>query len=355
MRAVASALFILTAFAAAAPSEEKSISQAPRTEGEAQTINVYKRANRAVLNVNTRGYVQGMYGVTAQEGTGSGVVVDSDKALAVTNYHVIEGAQRGGLVVVTLEDGRSYQAKLVGTDPDNDIALLQIVDPPPDLTSVEFGDSSTLEVGQRVFAIGNPFGLNRTLTEGIISALERSLQTETGREIQNVIQTDAAINPGNSGGPLLDSAGRLIGINSAIISNTGQSAGIGFAIPANVVRETIPLLLKYHKVPRPKIGVVISNTQFGPVITFVKPGSPADKAGLSGAHQARSTGLFSVPVVDVSDADFILSINGQEVQNSEECYRELSKTVQTGPVELVVRRGLSRNKGRVVKVKPVLE
>src|SRR5262249_16431643 len=232
---------VVTALAFAAGEGQPNL--APRTEGEVETINVYKKVNKAVLNVSTRGYVQGMFGVTSQEGTGSGVIVDSAKALAVTNYHVIESAERGGLVVVTLEDGRSYQAKIIGTDPDNDIALLQIVNPPKDLTSVEFGDSSELEVGQRVFAIGNPFGLTRTLTEGIISALEGSLETETGREVQNVIQTDAAINPGNSGGPLLDSAGRVIGINSAIISSTGQSSGIGFAIPANVVRDSIPLLL----------------------------------------------------------------------------------------------------------------
>lgn len=330
------------------------VSPAPRTEGELQTINVYRRVNQAVVNVNTRGFVQGMFGVTAQEGSGSGVIVDSDRALVVTNFHVIEQAVGGGQVVVTLANGKSYPTVLIGRDIDNDIALLQIKDPPPDLVAVEFGDSSQLEVGQRVFAIGNPFGLNRTLTEGIISALERSLKADSGREVQNVIQTDAAINPGNSGGPLLDAKGRLIGINTAIVSNTGQSAGIGFAIPANVVRESIPLLVKYGKVPRPKIGVAISNTQFGAVITYVQPGSPADRAGLSGAHQARTSGLFSFPVLDVSDADFIVKINGKDVSTSEDCYRELSKSDPNSQIELVVRRGVTRGPLRVLKIKPIL-
>lgn len=327
---------------------------APRTEGENQTINIYRKANQAVVNVSTRGYVQGMFGVTAQEGSGSGVIVDAENALIISNYHVIESADGVGQVVVTLADGESYRAKIVGRDPDNDIALLKIIDPPAKLIPIEFGDSSVLEVGQRVFAIGNPFGLNRTLTEGIISALERSLVTENGREVQNVIQTDAAINPGNSGGPLLDSLGRLIGINTAIVSSTGQSAGIGFAIPANTVRESLPLLSKYGKVPRPKIGVAISNTEYGPVITYVQPGSPADQVGLSGAHQAQTSGLFSFPVVDVSEADFILEINHKSVQNSEDCYRELSRSESGKLIEILVRRGISRGKTRIVKVKPVL-
>jgi S1-C subfamily serine protease len=327
---------------------------APRTDGEEQTIRVYKKANQTVVNVSTRGFVQGLFGVTAQEGSGSGVIVDAERALVVTNFHVVEQAAAVGQVVVTLSDGQSYRTALVGKDPDNDIALLQIQDPPSSLVAVEFGDSSSLEVGQRVFAIGNPFGLNRTLTEGIISALERSLTTESGREVQNVIQTDAAINPGNSGGPLLDALGRLIGINTAIVSNTGQSAGIGFAIPANIVRESLPLLVKYGKVPRPKIGVAISNTEYGAVITYVQPGSPADKAGLSGAHQARTSGLFSFPVVDVSDADFVLEINGKEVSTSEDCYRELSKSESGKHIELIVRRGILRGKTRVVKIKPIL-
>jgi len=327
---------------------------APRTDGETQTIQVYKRANQSVVNVSTRGFVQGLFGVTAQEGSGSGVIVDAESALVVTNFHVVEQAAAAGQVVVTLSDGKSYRTVLVGKDPDNDIALLQIKSPPANLVAVEIGDSGTLEVGQRVFAIGNPFGLNRTLTQGIISALERSLTTENGREVQNVIQTDAAINPGNSGGPLLDALGRLIGINTAIVSATGQSAGIGFAIPVNIVRESLPLLIKYGKVPRPKIGVAISNTEYGAVITYVQPASPADEVGLSGAHQAKTSGLFTFPVVDVSDADFILQINGKDVVTSEDCYRELSKSEPGKLIELVVRRGVGRGKTRIVKVKPIL-
>jgi S1-C subfamily serine protease len=327
---------------------------APRTPDEIETIGVYQRANQAVVNINTKGYVRDMFGVYPQEGSGSGIIVDAEKGLVITNYHVVQTVDRVGNVAVTLASGKTFPAKVMGRDQDNDIALLKLEDKPEDLVAITFGDSSKLVVGQTVYAIGSPFGFSQTLTKGIISALERSLQIDSQRQLEHVIQTDAAINPGNSGGPLLDSLGRLIGINTLIISNSQQSSGIGFSIPANIVRDSLPLLIKYGKVPRPKIGVAISDTQFGPVITFVQPGSPADIAGLAGAHQSSSRGLFSFPVVDVSEADFVISVNGKTVQTSDECYRELSKVEPGKAIELLVRRGVSRGKSRVVKLKPVL-
>jgi S1-C subfamily serine protease len=330
--------------------------QAPMTQDEIETIDVYKRANQSVVNINTRGYVRDMFGVYPQEGSGSGVIVDAEQGLVITNYHVVENIDRDrvGNVAVTLSTGKTFASKVIGKDKENDIALLKLEDRPDDLVEIRFGDSSRLLVGQTVYAIGSPFGFSQTLTKGIISALERSLQIDAQRQLEHVIQTDAAINPGNSGGPLLDSLGRMIGINTLIISNSQQSSGIGFSIPANIVRDSLPLLIKYGKVPRPKIGVAISDTQFGPVITFVQPGSPADQAGLAGAHQSSSRGLFSFPVVDVSDADFVLAINGKQVQTSDECYRELSRVESGKPIEILVRRGVSRGKARVVKIKPVL-
>jgi len=334
--------------------EVTSEQQAPMTPDEIETIDVYKRANQSVVNINTKGYVRDMFGVYPQEGSGSGVIVDADQGLVITNYHVVETVDRVGNVAVTLSSGKTFAAKVIGRDKENDIALLKLEDKPEGLVGIKFGDSSRLVVGQTVYAIGSPFGFSQTLTKGIISALERSLQIDSQRQLEHVIQTDAAINPGNSGGPLLDSLGRLIGINTLIISNTQQSSGIGFSIPANIVRDSLPLLIKYGKVPRPKIGVAISDTQFGPVITFVQPGSPAEIAGLEGAHQSSSKGLFSFPVVDVSEADFVLAINGKQVQTSDDCYRELSRVEPGKSIEILVRRGVSRGKARVVKIKPVL-
>jgi len=327
---------------------------APMTADEQQTINVYKTANQAVVNINTRGYVRDMWGVYPQEGSGSGVIIDASQGLVISNFHVIENVEKVGTVAVTLSNGKTYPAKVIGRDPANDIALLRIGNPPQDLVAIKFADSSKLLVGQRVFAIGSPFGFSQTLTRGIISALERSLQIDAQRQLEHVIQTDAAINPGNSGGPLLDSLGRMIGMNTLIVSNSQQSSGIGFSIPSNIIRDALPLLIKYGKVPRPKIGVALSDTQFGPVITFIQPGSPAEEAGLEGAHQSNSRGLFSFPVVDVSEADFILAVNGKKVSSSDECYRELSRVEPGKAIELLVRRGISRGKERVVRLKPVL-
>jgi 2-alkenal reductase len=204
----------------------------------------------------------------------------------VTNFHVIQGARR---VRARLDSGEAVDARVVGVAPDYDLAVVRLAETRAGFRPIPIGSSAELEVGQAVFAIGNPFGLSRTLTTGIISALDRRLPTASRREIRGVIQTDAAINPGNSGGPLLDSAGRLIGVNTAIVSGSGSSAGIGFAVPVDIVNQVVPRLIREGKVPRPGIGILVAEEALGArlgldglVIAEVLRGSAAERAGLVG-------------------------------------------------------------------------
>lgn len=325
---------------------------APRDESEAKIISIYRNANKAVVNVSTQTTAFDFFGPTHQEGSGSGVIIDAEQGLVATNFHVIREATS---LSVTLADGQTFKVIRVGEDPDIDIALLQIPNPPPGLVALPLGNSSTLEVGQRVLAIGNPFGLNRTLTTGIISSLGRTIRSERGRLIEDIIQTDAAINPGNSGGPLLDMAGRVVGLNTAIVSRTGESAGIGFAIPSDQIRKAIPQLIKYGKVLRPKIGVLFADTEYGPVFLWVQPGSPADRAGLEGARRTIRRGVFTGVVVDISQADFLLAIGNKKTRSKQEAIDLLSKVEPGSQVTLQVRRGLSNERPRSVTLKPVLE
>jgi S1-C subfamily serine protease len=330
---------------------KRNLPQAPRTESEAQTIAIYKRVNEAVVNISTRAELMDFFGTNHQEGSGSGVIIDAKRALVITNFHVITNAQE---IAVTLSNNQSYDVRIIGQDPDNELAVLQIVDPPDNLVAAELGDSSTLEVGQRVLAIGNPFGLNRTLTSGLVSSLGRTIRSENDRLIEDIIQTDAAINPGNSGGPLLDMAGRVVGLNTAILSRTGESAGIGFAIPVNNIISALPQLLKYGKVLRPKIGVIFIDTEAGPALLYVQPGSPAEQSGLAGARRAIRRGGFGGFVVDLSNADFVLEVNGKPVSTKAEAIDAIAKSDPAKEIHLVVRRGVGRGRTREVKVKPVL-
>ncbi|MCB1875691.1 MAG: trypsin-like peptidase domain-containing protein [Chromatiales bacterium] len=283
---------------------------------EQTTIEIFERASPSVVFISTRQRVVNPWTrnvLSVPRGTGSGFVWD-DLGHIVTNNHVIEEASEA---TVRLNDGRSYRAVLVGTSPDHDLAVLRIdvpFDRPP---PVPIGTSGDLKVGQKVFAIGNPFGLDYTLTSGLVSALDRSLSEDNGVTIEHLIQTDAAINPGNSGGPLLDSAGRLIGINTAIYSPSGAYAGIGFAVPVDTVNRVVPQLVAQGKYIRPSLGIEadedynrIMSEQFGVkgvLVLRVAPGSAAEAAGL---RASRSDGRGGV-----IPGDMIVALDGEAVES----------------------------------------
>jgi S1-C subfamily serine protease len=292
------------------------------TSEEITNITVYEAVNRSVVNINTKATVAtGLFLLEVpSEGAGSGIVVDR-QGHVLTNFHVVEGAKE---IQVLLYDGSSHLASIVGVDPATDVAVLRVEAPQPLLQPVSFGSSTDLRVGQRVFAIGNPFGLERTLTTGIISSLNRSLPTRSGRTIKSIIQTDAAINPGNSGGPLVDSGSRLIGMNTAIASRTGQSAGVGFAIPVSTLARIVPQLIQRGKVIRPDAGIArVYQTDAGLVVAAVSPGGPAERAGIRGfrvVRERRRQGPFMVETerVDRSGADLIVAFSGQPVRTADD-------------------------------------
>ena len=319
--------------------------KAPRTAGEEQVIAAYKKVNKSVVNVNTRMDVVSFFGLSHREGSGSGVIIDGKQGLIITNDHVIGSASE---VMVSIDSADSYPVKLIGRDPGLDLALLQFVEVPKDLIAAPLGDSQPLDVGQRVLAIGNPFGLDRTLTQGIVSSLGRSIRASDGRMIEDVIQIDAAINPGNSGGPLLDTAGRIVGLNTAILSKSGDNAGIGFAIPVKKVKEAIPQLVKYGRVLRPKLGIGVENSRYGPAIVYVEDHSPAYKAGLRGPKSMIRRG-----VVNVSEIWFIEKVNDEEVKSREDVINEIGKTPSGDNVKLRMRMG--RSKPKDVSIKPVFD
>jgi S1-C subfamily serine protease len=323
----------------------------PRTEAENTVIEAYRKVNRAVVNVSTRGQEMDPFGSQMQDGVGSGVIIDAEKGYVITNHHVIAGSEN---VVVTLADGGTHPVRVIGQDPESDLALLQIVSPPEGLVAAEFGDSRTLEVGQQVLAIGNPFGLERTLTVGIVSSLGRAIRAAGDRLIDDIIQTDAAINPGNSGGPLLDNLGRIVGLNTAILSRSGASAGIGFAIPVHHIIRALPELVKYGRVRRKRLGVQMGNTQFGVVVLEASPGGPAARAGVEGALRVQTNGLFYRQFVDLSNADFIVQVNGRDVVSKSDVLDALDAST-SNTVKLIVRRGLRRAAVREVNVQTVLD
>jgi S1-C subfamily serine protease len=268
----------------------------------------------------------------------------------LTNYHVVDGAQT---INVTLFNGKTYPAKLVGQDPPTDIAVLRIEAPSDSLFPVVLGDSSRLRVGQRAFAIGNPFGLERTFTTGVISSLNRTLPTRTNRSLKSIIQVDAAINPGSSGGPLLDSRGRLIGMNTAIASKTGQSAGVGFAIPVGTIARIVPQLIANGRVIRPEIGITrVLESDHGLVIVALTSGGPAERAGLQGfrvVKERRQIGPFVEERrrVDRSTADTILAVNGEKVTSAEQFLLLIEAHRPGEEVELTVIRDGRREAVRV--------
>jgi S1-C subfamily serine protease len=320
------------------------------TPDERVSIQVYDSANRSVVNITTNG-LQGdrflMIEVPSQ-GEGSGIVLDRQGHI-LTNFHVVDAARQ---IQVTLFDGTAYAARLVGQDPATDVAVIKIEAPAQSLFPVVLGSSSNLRVGQRVFAIGNPFGLERTLSTGIISSLNRSLpRRHSGGSIKSIIQIDAAINPGNSGGPLLDSHCRMIGMNTAIASKTGESAGVGFAIPINTISRVIPQLIATGKVRRPDVGIVrVYPTERGLLIATLTPGGPAEKAGLHGpriVRQQKRIGPFvqDVQTVDLASADVVVGVDGKPVKTADDFIDAIESKQPGERVVLSVLRG-----GQVQKV-----
>ncbi len=290
---------------------------------EKATIALFEEAAPSVVFITTSTFEKDYFTMDIAEipkGSGSGFIWDANGHI-VTNYHVIEGADRA---IVTLADQSTWDAKLIGKAPDKDLAVLKIEAPADILSPLPVGISNNLQVGQTVLAIGNPFGLDQTLTTGIISALGREVNGSGGFPIKDAIQTDAAINPGNSGGPLLNSSGELIGVNTAIYSPSGAYAGIGFSIPVDAVRRVIPELITYGKIKRPTLGIEIAPNGIlqrlrkrGILIVRVTPGGPADKAGLQSTLRDRQ-GNFIL-------GDIILAINDKQVDNMNQLSAELGE------------------------------
>ncbi|PID29550.1 MAG: 2-alkenal reductase [Candidatus Cloacimonadota bacterium] len=308
----------------------------PLLEDEKNTIDIFEKTSNSVVYIKNKGLKRDYFSRNVFEipqGSGSGFIWD-DTGHIVTNFHVIEGAK---ILTVTLFDNSVYEAEVVGVDPNKDLAVLKINAPQNKLKPIEAGNFNTLKVGRKVLAIGNPFGLDFTLTTGIISAMGREIKSTTGRTIHNVIQTDASINPGNSGGPLINSAGKLIGVNTAIISPSGSSAGIGFAIPINTVLQIVPQLIKFGKVIRPGLGVIVLDDTYskrlgieGVVIREVERGSAADIGGLQGL---RRNILGQVILGDV-----IIGIEGEAVTNGDELSDQLEKYRVGDIVSVIILR-----------------
>jgi S1-C subfamily serine protease len=316
---------------------------------EAVAAYVYEANDRSVVNIATRiGAARGILGENPTADSGSGFILDHQGHI-LTNNHVIESAQR---ILVTMHDGEEFEAELVGREPINDMAVVRIKAPPEKLVPVRFADSSELKVGMRVFAIGNPFGLERTMTTGIISSLDRTLPVTQARSIKSVIQIDAAINPGNSGGPLLNSHGEVIGINTAIASRTGQNSGIGFAIPSNLVARIVPELIQHGRFIRPEFGIdEVTKTEEGLRIITMVPNGPAEKAGLRGPEIRRSRrGLFTFESRDIGSADLIVGVNGRKTLKPDEFLSEVESHRPGDRITIEVVRN-----GEVVSVPLVLE
>jgi S1-C subfamily serine protease len=298
----------------------------PRSElmpEEKSTITLFKQASPSVVNITSIGIERDLFTLNQHQipqGTGSGFIWDNTGNV-ITNFHVIQNADAAQ---VTLADQSTFKARVVGVAPDKDLAVLRIDAPPAKLQAIPLGTSKDLQVGQSVFAIGNPFGLDQTLTTGVISALNREIESVTRRPIQGVIQSDAAINPGNSGGPLLDSAGRLIGVNTAIYSPSGASAGIGFAIPVDTVNRIVTELIRSGKVTRPGLGIQVADEQIaqrlgvsGVLIIDVAKGSAAAKAGMQPTRRDAAG--------RVRLGDIITAIDGKKIESPNDLFLALEK------------------------------
>ena len=350
--AVFSGLWLIFSFFERAPLNPKAEPRVVDARGdlaadEKNTIDVFRNTSASVVYITSaalRRHVFSLNAVEIPQGTGSGFVWDREGRI-VTNYHVIRDADS---IEVTMADHSRWKAVLVGTAPDKDLAVVQIHAPSRRLNPIPVGESGDLLVGQKVFAIGNPFGLDQTITSGIISALGREIKAVTGRLIRRVIQTDAAINPGNSGGPLLDSAGRLIGINTAIYSPSGAYAGIGFAVPVAEINRVIPQLIKSGRLIKPGIGATLADARVskrlgveGLIVLNVERGGPAHRAGIRPTRQYRG---------DILLGDVIKEIEGKRVMSYEEIRTELERYRVGQAIEATVER-----EGESLKITLVLD
>jgi S1-C subfamily serine protease len=312
----------------------------PLTERQFSTdekinIAVYENVNRSVVNIDTKSEVPALFmGMNrTEEGSGSGWVLD-DQGHIVTNHHVVAGSD---FVSVTLSDSKQpFPARVIGLDPPNDIAVLKIDAPRELLRPVSIGNSNTLRVGQKIIAIGNPFGLERTMTAGIVSALDRPLRSKTGRMMKNIIQIDAALNQGNSGGPLLDSEGKVVGMNTAIATLTGENTGVGFAVPVDTIKKVVDQLLRFGEVRRASLGIEFfwKTDRGGVGIARTADYGPAREAGLQGLKIRRKLvriGNQVVPKIEIdeSSADIILAVNGEAV-NSTDALRDAIEKYEPG-------------------------
>lgn len=306
-------------------------------EDEKSTIELFKKCSPSVVHITTATLRRNPFDTRVAEvpqGTGSGFIWSEDGYI-VTNFHVVNG---GKAFHVSLSDHTNWTAELVGVAPDKDLAVLKIAAPEVRLQPLAIGESGNLVVGQKVFAIGNPFGLDQTLTSGIISGLGREIESLTGRPIQGVVQTDAAINPGNSGGPLLDSAGRLIGVNTAIAGTSGSSSGVGFAVPVDTVNRIVPQLIRTGKSDRVGLGIRIAEDQAlqrlgleGVLVTGVVEDGAAAKAGLRPTVVDEESG-------DVELGDIITSVNQRPIRNARDLYRALDAHQPGDTIQIEVQR-----------------
>jgi len=329
-------------FGSASIATPASVTDPSLATDEQNNIEVYKAASPGVVYIQSTTMVTDFFGMFSRpvEGAGSGSIIDEQGDI-LTNYHVIANSEK---LTVSFGSGKNYPAKVIGRDPDTDLAVIRLLETPKEvMTIVPMGDSDKLVVGQKVLAIGNPFGLDRTLTTGVISGLQRPIRAQNGRQIEGAIQTDASINPGNSGGPLLDSHGRMIGINSQIESPSGASAGVGFAIPVNIAKRIVPQLIRDGSIRRPKLGIVPRDVESlgkqvrlpvteGVLVWSVQPGSGAANAGLRGLVQTEDG--------DVELGDIIVAVNGEKVGNNDDLLKVLDKYKVGDTVKVdIFRRG----------------
>ncbi len=309
---------------------------------ELVNISVYEHCNRSVVHIATKAVGLGAFAqLKVHEGSGSGSILDHHGHI-VTNYHVIEDARQ---ITVSLFNGSTYPAEVVGKDPDTDIAVLRIDAPADALQPLAFGNSESLRVGQKIYAIGNPFGLERTMSTGMVSSLDRQIPSKTGRTMRSLIQLDATLNQGNSGGPLLNTRGEQVGMNTAIISSDGDSAGVGFAIPSSTLGRIVPQLIQHGKVIRATVGISrVYETDQGLLIVTTIPDGPAEQAGLKGVQlvkQVRQQGGFLVEhsYYDLSAADLILAVDGTQVNNADHFLSLIESRKPGDVVQILVLRG----------------